>query len=225
IASRVRAMIRRRGLDEEADALAESNPGLAALYSAAVRSRIATGPNAGNRVATLGGDHIDGDSLESMASPRCAAVSGFNLHANVSIGASDRERLQRLLRYAARPAVALERLSRLPDGRLVYRLKRMWSDGSTDVVFEPQDFMSKLAALVPAPRVHLARFHGILAPAARWRPLIVPKPASGAALPSALNPEPAPVPEMDMPPNRDAIVKPTPARRNYAWALLMMRVF
>src|SRR2546428_3687108 len=37
-----------------------------------------------------------------------------------------RKRLERLLRYAARPAVALERLSRLPDGRLVYRLKRMW---------------------------------------------------------------------------------------------------
>jgi hypothetical protein len=54
--------------------------------------------------------------------------------------------IERLLRYAARPAVALERLSRLPDGRLVYRLKRMWSDGSTDVVYEPQDFMAKLAA-------------------------------------------------------------------------------
>jgi hypothetical protein len=108
---------------------------------------------------------------------------------------------------------------------LIYRLKRMWSDGSTDVIFEPQDFMSKLAALVPAPRVHLPRFHGILAPAARWRPLIVPKPAGGAALPSVLNPELAPAPEMDIPPNRDAIVKSTPARRNYAWALLMMRVF
>src|SRR5213592_2103865 len=127
-----------------------------------------------------------------MSSPRCAGVSGFNLHANVSIGARDRERLQRLLRYAARPALALERLSKLPDGRLVYRLKRPWSDGTTDLVFEPQDFIAKLAALVPAPRVHLTRFHGILAPAAKWRPLIVPKPAGGAALPSLLNPELAP---------------------------------
>src|SRR2546426_9504787 len=49
-------------------------------------------------------DRIDGDSLEAMSSPRCAAAGGFNLHANVSIGARDRERLQRLLRYAARPA-------------------------------------------------------------------------------------------------------------------------
>ena len=55
--------------------------------------------------------------------------------------------------------------------------------------------------------------------------MIVPKPDGGEALPSVLNPELVPAPEMDTPPNRDAIVKPTPARRNYAWALLMMRVF
>jgi hypothetical protein len=44
-------MIRRRGLEDEPDALPENDPGLAALYAAAVRGRIATGPNAGNRVA------------------------------------------------------------------------------------------------------------------------------------------------------------------------------
>jgi hypothetical protein len=164
IAGRVQGLIQRRGLEDEADPLSENDPGLAALYASAVRGRIACGPNAGNRVATFGGDRIDGDSLEAMASPRCAAVAGFNLHGNVAIGPRDRERLERLLRYAARPAISMERLSRLPDGRLVYRLKRMWSDGSTDVVYEPQDFMAKLAALIPAPRVHLTRFHGILAP-------------------------------------------------------------
>jgi len=119
-AGRVLALIQRRGLEEEADALSESEPGLAALYAAAVRGRIASGPNAGNRVA-MSGDRIDGDSLEVMSSPRCAAVSGFNLHANVSIGARDRKRLERLLRYAARPALSAERLLRLPDGRLAYR--------------------------------------------------------------------------------------------------------
>ena len=164
IAERVTGMIERRGLENEPDPLSENDPGLASLYAAVVRGRIATGPNAGNRLAALGGDRIDGDSLEAMSSPRCAAAGGFNLHANVSIGARDRERLQRLLRYAARPALALERLSKLPDGRLVYRLKRPWSDGTTDLVFEPQDFIAKLAALVPAPRVHLTRFHGILPP-------------------------------------------------------------
>jgi hypothetical protein len=72
----------------------------------------------------------------SHVQPRCAAGASFNLHGNVAIGPGDRERLGRLLRYGARPAVSLDRLSRLPDGRLVYRLKRMWSDGSTDVVYD-----------------------------------------------------------------------------------------
>jgi hypothetical protein len=45
IASGVVDMIRRRGLEDEADALADSDPGLAALYAAAVRGRIATGPD------------------------------------------------------------------------------------------------------------------------------------------------------------------------------------
>src|SRR3989442_3562642 len=131
-------MIEQRGLEDEADRLVEAGPGMAALYALAVRGRIASGPNAGSRVATVGGGRIDGDSLEAMSSPRCAAIAGFNLHGNVAIGPRDRKRLERLLRYAARPALALERLSRLPDGRLVYRLKRMWSDGSTDVVYELQ---------------------------------------------------------------------------------------
>src|SRR5437867_7533062 len=82
IAGRVLGMIHRRGLEDDADALSENDPGLAALYASAVRGRIATGPNAGNRVATFAGDRIGGDSLESLASPRCAAVSGFNLHAH-----------------------------------------------------------------------------------------------------------------------------------------------
>ena len=37
---------------------------------------------------------------------------------------------------------------------------------------------AKLAALVPAPRVHLVRSHGILGPAAAWRPLVIPTAAN-----------------------------------------------
>lgn len=42
------------------------------------------------------------------------------------------------------------------------------------MVFEPLDFLSRLAALVPAPRVNLTRFHGVFAPHHRWRERIVP---------------------------------------------------
>jgi hypothetical protein len=35
--------------------------------------------------------------------------------------------------------------------------------GTTHVIFEPLDFIGKLAALVPKPRVNLTRFHGVFA--------------------------------------------------------------
>ena len=41
---------------------------------------------------------------------------------------------------------------------------------------EPLEFMQRLAALVPRPRLHLIRFHGVLAPNAKLRPAIVPSP-------------------------------------------------
>ena len=50
-------------------------------------------------------------------------------------------------------------------------------DGTTHVLFEPLDFISRLAALVPRPRTHLIRFHGLFAPNARRRRLVVPAPA------------------------------------------------
>jgi len=38
----------------------------------------------------------------------------------------------------------------------------------------PLEFMQRLAALVPRPRLHLIRFHGVLAPNARLRPEVIP---------------------------------------------------
>ena len=104
---------------EKVDALFRDEPGLATLYANSVRSRVAVGSNTGQRVAKLG-DQIDGDSLDVLQSPRCATVDGFSVHANVSIEARDRTRLERLCRYAGRPAVATERLSHCPmDGSCI----------------------------------------------------------------------------------------------------------
>jgi hypothetical protein len=75
---------------------------------------------------------------------------------------------------AARPSVATERLSRLDDGRLLYRPKHRWRDGTTHVVLTPQELVEKLAALVPPQRFHLVRYHGVLGPCASERDRIVP---------------------------------------------------
>ena len=91
------ALIERRcrGLDSEEEGLSRYEPGLAALYAASLRGRIASGPNAGKRVGMLG-DRIDGDSLEALTGPRCTSVDGFSVHGNVMIPARDRMRLERL---------------------------------------------------------------------------------------------------------------------------------
>ena len=39
----------------------------------------------------------------------------------------------------------------------------------------PLEFMQRLAALVSRPRLHLIRFHGVLAPNAKLRALVVPQ--------------------------------------------------
>ena len=59
------------------------------------------------------------------------------------------------------------------DGLVVNELKRPFSNGTTHVLFEPLDFMARLAALVPRPRVHLVRYHGLFAPNAKHRHRIV----------------------------------------------------
>jgi hypothetical protein len=165
VARHIARLLERRGLGAgsdplEADPLAEEQPLLAQLYGASVAGRIATGRRAGQRVLRVG-DCIDPEELPALEGERCASASGVSLHANVAVPARDRQRLERLCRYVARPPVASERLSRLEDGRLLYRLKHRWRDGTTHIVFEPQELVEKLAALVPPPRFHLVRYHGL----------------------------------------------------------------
>ncbi len=56
---------------------------------------------------------------------------------------------------------------------MVYELKHPFRDCTTHVLFEPLDFIARLAALVPRPRAHLVRYHGLFAPNAKHRHHIV----------------------------------------------------
>ncbi len=226
---RVRSMLERRGLGtsaepQQADPLSEDDPGMAALLASSVSRRIAVGSNAGHGVLRMG-DQIDPEDMDAFQGSRSAMVSGFSVHANVSIEARDRMRLERLMRYAARPAVATGRLSELSDGRLHYRLKRPWRNGTIAVVFERQDFIAKLAVLVPAPRAHLTRYHGVFGPAAVWRSLIVPT-GNDHGRETDLNSQPSPQTSSVPPDARDeSHTAPAVSGRNYTWAELMKRVF
>ena len=105
----------------------------------------------------------------------CSDIDGFSLHAAVRVEAHERKRLEQLCRYITRPALADERVQLNAAGQVELKLKTPWHDGTTHLVMSPLEFLQRLAALVPRPRLHLIRFHGVLAPNAKLRSLVVPQ--------------------------------------------------
>jgi len=101
---------------------------------------------------------------------------GFNLHAGVRIDAGDDLGRERLARYALRPPLSLERLRRLPGGRIAYRLKYVSRGRGKHRVMTPMEFMARLLAIVAPPRYPLARYAGVLAQRSKWRRDVVPRP-------------------------------------------------
>ena len=101
-------------------------------------------------------------------------MAGFSLHAGVAARANERNKLERLCRTISRPAISEKRLSLTPNGNVRYQLKTPYRDGTTHGILEPVDFIARLAALVPKPRVNLTRFHGVFAPNSRHRALVTP---------------------------------------------------
>jgi len=87
--------------------------------------------------------------------------------------ANDRKGLAHLCGYGSRPPFSQERLSKLPDGRLAYQLKRPLADGRPMLLLQPSELLRRLATLVPPPRAHLVRYRGVFAPASRWRKQVI----------------------------------------------------
>jgi Putative transposase len=96
------------------------------------------------------------------------------LHAGVGIAPHERKKLERLCRYVSRPPVAIERLALTASGEVRYTLKTPYRDGTTRIVLEPLNLMARLAALVPPPRMHQTRSHGVFAPHSKLRAAVTP---------------------------------------------------
>ncbi|MCP3915253.1 MAG: IS91 family transposase, partial [bacterium] len=107
-----RGQLPREGEGEVAQAEPEE-PLLAELAGASIQGRVAMGPKRGAAVTRLRGPSAVRPLL--IPGQLCCDVDGFSLHAKVEVGADDRERLERLCRYVARPPLATERLSLSPD--------------------------------------------------------------------------------------------------------------
>ena len=162
IARRVGRFLERQGLlarDVEnsyltSDAVDEEpmNP----LLGHSITYRIAVGPQAGRNVFTL--QTMPACDPEERFGDAPSNVAVFSLHAGVAARAHERRMLGRLCRYISRSAVSEKRLALTPNGNICYQLKTPYRDGTTHVIFEPLDFLARLAALVTRPRVNLIRF-------------------------------------------------------------------
>jgi hypothetical protein len=180
IITRLMKLLTRRGVlvEEEGSTYMADSDGdpdearvLRPLQAAACAHRIAFGPRAGQKVLTLQGAMPREKEFKQTL---CAESNGFSLHAAVRCGADDRQALEQLCRYITRPALANERVQTNAAGQVVLKLKTPWRDGTTHLVMSPLEFMQRLAALVPRPRLHLIRFHGVLAPNAKLRAQVIP---------------------------------------------------
>ena len=143
--------------------------------------------------------------------PLNGKVAGFSLHAGVAAKARERNKLERLCRYITRPAVSEKRLSLTAHGKVRYELKTPYRDGTTHVIFEPLDFIARLAALVPKPRVNLTRFHGVFAPNSKHRSQMTPARRGKGNKPKASG--------------KEQQTTPTERHAAMSWAQRLKRVF
>jgi len=157
---------------------------------------------------------------------------GFSLDASVRIEATDREGLERLIRYCARPPFALERLHLVRDrsDQILYILPKPDPAGRTALRLSALEFLDRLATILPPPRIHRHRYHGVFAPNAPLRPLVTEQAREDNALATEAPEPPLPLPtpstattlQPEGPEARTPDTTPSPPSR---WAALLARIY
>jgi hypothetical protein len=162
LSQRVAVFFEREGLlvrDDDNDYLAmdglEDDPMLQ-IQGYSITHRIVTGKQQGRKVFTL--QTITPMAEHGLAAGCASNVAGFSLHAYVMSSAQNRGKLERLCRYITRSVVLEKRLAITTYGTVRYPLKTPYRDGTTGdwrshTIFEPLDFIARLAALVPNPEL------------------------------------------------------------------------
>jgi putative transposase len=134
----------------------------------------------------------------------------------VVVQGCQRDRLERVCRYALRPPLAQERLHQTSEGEIWLTLRHRWADGTTHLRFDPLELLERLAVLTPRPRVNLILYYGVLAPRAARRAALVPGTSQGINISHGESSV-----EGDQDTNRTGPSRPGA----YQWAELMRRTF
>lgn len=113
-------------------------------------------------------------ACRTKRSSRCKPRAGFQPARGGALRRPVRHRLEQLCQSITRPAVANKRAQCSAAGQVVIKLETAWRNGPTHIVMSPLEFM-QFAALVPLPRLHLIRLHGVLPPNSKLRAMVVPQ--------------------------------------------------
>lgn len=112
-------------------------------------------------------------------------------------------------------------MTEMGHGDLRYELKKAWRDGTRFVTLDPNELIARICAMVPPPRFHMVRFHGVPAPNSALREQVV-----ASAMPYVrLQENTAPNP-MQLPLFGELFDEPDVSRaRRKLWAWLLRHVF
>jgi hypothetical protein len=157
---------------EYLDPMPEESDAMHRIIGASITYRLAFGSNAGKKALTL--QALPTSDNRAKSSELVSKQADFSLHAGVACKSNQRNKLERLCRYITRPAITEQRWSLANNGNVIVALKTRYDDGTSHVVLSPMEFMGRLAALVPKPRVNLTRFHGVFTPRAQIESACVP---------------------------------------------------
>jgi hypothetical protein len=168
-----KALTRRGWQDRDDDPFAEQEPGLSALWRAALLGKPIDPATEQPKRAGL-------KKLPKPDGRNCARYLGFSLHANTTVGPAAHDDRYRLVKYLCRPSVSAQRVQAQPDGRYELTLKTPWRDGTQAVQLTALELTGRLAALMPLPGKPTIRYLGAFAPNHALRKLVV---KAGAAAP------------------------------------------
>jgi hypothetical protein len=126
----------------EADGTEE---GLLQLAAAAVTGQVPAGPELRQREPVV----LQSSGEVRVTGALLASGGGFTLHAATVAAGRDAVGREALVRYALRPPLAQERLTRASNDLVRIALKRPFSDGTVAVELDPLSLLCRLATTVP----------------------------------------------------------------------------
>ncbi len=165
--------------------------------------------------------HLDDVAVHTLDNVDHAG--GWSVDGSVVIPGWDRQGLERLVRYCARPPLSGERLGRLNDSTVVYNLRKPTFDGRMELVLTPLELLDRLSQLVTPPRIHKHRYCGVLAPNAKLRKSVIESAGPAGATLQLLTEARE---KMGLDDSVDEEPAPNPLGRAAArcWALLLVRI-